>query len=192
MYEHILSVEKYIGREITKIKAEQSFDYLMFDKVKTRGKNAGKKGYGWPSIWCRWCTRELKQKPTKDYLKHVGEYKQYLGIAYDEPKRHERITEKDVHPLYNWGVTEAMALQYCYAHGFDWGGLYKIFRRVSCWCCPLQPLSELRKLYKTQPMLWKQLRDMDDKVEYKFSPNGKSIRDYENRFLLEECQGKLY
>ena len=35
--------------------------------------------------------------------------------------------------------------EYCYDHGFDWDGLYEIFRRVSCWCCPLQSLSELRK-----------------------------------------------
>lgn len=43
MYEHIDKVEKYIGRKITRLKAEKSFDYYMFEHEKTRGKNRGKK-----------------------------------------------------------------------------------------------------------------------------------------------------
>ena len=69
---------------------------------------------------------------------------EYIGIAADEPKR----VKHAYYPLVEWGMTEKDCLDYCYAHGFDWGGLYEIFHRVSCWCCPLQPLSELRKLYE--------------------------------------------
>lgn len=49
MYEHIKKVEDYIKRPITKIKAEKSFDYYMFEHIKTKGKNKGQKGYGWSS-----------------------------------------------------------------------------------------------------------------------------------------------
>ena len=50
MYKHIEKVEAYTGLEITRLKAPKSFDYYMFDHVKTRGKNKGKCGYGWPTM----------------------------------------------------------------------------------------------------------------------------------------------
>ena len=56
MYEHIRKVEKYIERPITILKSKYTFEYLMFDYVKTKGKNKGKKGYSWPDFRVRWCT----------------------------------------------------------------------------------------------------------------------------------------
>ena len=38
MYEHIRKVEKYIERPITILKSKYTFEYLMFDYVKTKGK----------------------------------------------------------------------------------------------------------------------------------------------------------
>ena len=96
-----------------------------------------------------------------------------------------------VHPLFDWGITEKQALQYCYDRGFDWGGLYEHFRRVSCWCCPLQRLSELRTLRKYYPELWQELIDMDSRVEYKFKPNY-SVEELERRFASEDLQQKLF
>ena len=126
MYDHIKKVDEYIGKHygkhITVLKAEQSFDYWMFDHVKTRGKNKGAKGYGWARPWIRWCTSRLKQKPIEKFLKDSGYYIHYIGIAADEPKRHVNVPDNTIHPLYEWGITEAQALSYCYAHGFTWGG----------------------------------------------------------------------
>ena len=65
MYEHIAKVEKYTGITVTRLKADKSFDYYMFDHVKTKGKHKGKKGYGWSNMLCRWCTAALKQAPQK-------------------------------------------------------------------------------------------------------------------------------
>ena len=41
MYEHLDKVEQYIGRKITRLKADKSFEYWMFEHNKTRGKNKG-------------------------------------------------------------------------------------------------------------------------------------------------------
>lgn len=194
MYEHIKKVEEYIGRKITFLEAEKPFDYYFSEHVKTRGKdkeNQNKKGYGWPRMWVRWCTRLLKQKLTRDYLKSQGEYIQYIGIAADEPKRHKNIPKNTVHPLFDWGITEEEALQYCYDRGFNWGGLYKQFRRVSCWCCPLQGIDELRNLRKFHPDLFKKLLDMDTKVTFKFRPDY-SVEQLEQRFNIEDQEGKIY
>lgn len=191
MYEHIDRVEQYIGRTITRLKPPHSFVYYFAEYEKTRGKNKGKRGYGWPRMWSRWCTRLFKIDLTAKYLRNIDDYKLYIGIARDEPKRHEKRPDNVIHPLYDWGITEYMALQYCYDHGFDWGGLYKQFKRVSCWCCPLQGINELRNLKKYYPELWKKLKEMDDMRTYKFSPRF-SVQDLEKRFALEDQQQSLF
>lgn len=193
MYKHIAKVERHIGRAITVLKAERSFDYFFAEHVKVKGKNIHRKGYGWARMWVRWCTRLLKQEPTNKYLREIGanNYISYIGIAADEPKRHKNIPKNTVHPLFDWGITEKQALQYCYDNGFDWGGLYEHFRRVSCWCCPLQRLSELRTLRKNYPELWQELLYMDSRVEYKFKPDY-SVEQLERRFALEEAQQNLF
>lgn len=122
MYDHIKQVEEYIGRKITTLKAPNSFDYYFSEHIKTKGKNQGKKGYGWATMGIRWCTTILKQNVTDRYLKTLSEpYTSYIGIAYDEPKRHERKPSNVVHPLYSWKITEKEALSYCYERGFTWG-----------------------------------------------------------------------
>ena len=158
MYDHLQRVEQYTGRKITRLKADKPFLYYFAEHVKEKGKGKCQCGYGWPRMWIRWCTRLMKQQPTAWYLKTAGDYIQYIGIAADEPKRHANITKNTVHPLYDWGITEKQALEYCYSKGFDWGGLYEKFRRVSCWCCPLQRISELGTLYHCYPELWQRLK----------------------------------
>lgn len=191
MYDHISKVEKYIGRSITRLKAEHDFDYYFSEWQKTKGKNKDQKGYGWPRMWVRWCTRILKQDVSRKYLAGLGTYTLYIGITADEPKRHINIPENTIHPLFDWGVTEAKALQYCYDKGFDWNGLYRYFKRVSCWCCPLQNMSSLRTLRKYYPQLWQNLKAMDAKAPYTFKPDY-SVNDLERRFTTEDAQLKLF
>lgn len=187
MYEHIDKVEKYIGRKITRLKAEKSFDYYMFEHEKTRGKNRGKKGYGWATMRCRWCTTILKNNVISKYLKKYEEegYVEYVGIAYDEQKR---IKDKK-YPLVDRKMTEKDCLQYCYDRGFDWGGLYEHFDRLSCWCCPLKNMKELKILYKYYPNMWEELKRMDKRsietANYNsFKPNY-TVEDLERKFKEE-------
>ena len=190
MYPHIEKVEQYIGMPITVIKAEKSFDYYMFEHIRTRGKMLGISGYGWPMSngASRWCTDRLKQKPISKYLgKYKNEgYVEYVGFAFDEPKRIKKtgIYHNKQYPLYDWRITEAMALKYCYDHGFDWDGLYTHFNRVSCWCCPFQGIGELRNLYYFYPDLWKELLEMDSKSCMQFKDRY-SVLDLDSRFKNE-------
>ena len=118
------------------------------------------------------------------YLKKLKEEYtviEYVGIAADETKR---IKDKN-YPLVEWGMTESDCLSYCYRRGFDWGGLYEIFSRVSCWCCPLQSLEELRKLYRNFPDLWRQLEEWDNSTWRTFLKNY-SVRELAARFDFED------
>lgn len=172
MYEHLERLEKYIGIPITRLKAAHSFEYYFFDYTPKRKNPALSqyKGMSWAGPRNRWCTGMLKTRVVDAYLKKLKKdytLVEYVGIAADETKR---IKDKK-YPLVEWGMTESDCLSYCYERGFDWGGLYEIFNRVSCWCCPLQSLDELRKLYHHFPNLWKQLEEWDNATWRKFIKN---------------------
>lgn len=183
MIEHIEKVKKYVkqnyNKEITILKSKNSFDYYMFEHVKIRGKNKGQKGYSWPSPKIRWCTSYLKTNIIREYLKKYKEKEiiEYIGIAYDEQMR---VKDK-CYPLINWKMTEDDCLKFCYERGFDWGGLYQIFKRVSCWCCPLQSINELKKLKRYFPELWKELKKMDENT----------YRDFRSDYSVEQLERKF-
>ena len=187
MYEHIQKVEKYIGRKIETVKID--FDYWFGEHVKTRGKMKGSKGYGWPDFRNRWCT-SLKREASsfliagKDYdpRKRGIAVIEYHGIAFDEPQRANKNHGRAIrYPLIEARMTEADALKFCYDRGFDWGGLYERRTRVSCYCCPLQRIGEVRDVWENNPELWAKMKDMDKKSFRKFRSNY-SLDELEERF----------
>lgn len=78
-----------------------------------------------------------------------------------------------------------MCLQYCYSHGYDWGGLYEHFSRVSCWCCPLQTINNLMSLYTYHPDLWQRLKELDQKSPNSFRLDY-TLEQMEIRFELDK------
>ena len=199
MYEHIAKLEKDIGMPVTRVRAEKSFEELMFyadvkrnpDSLAIKRYGPDIKGYGWAGPRMRWCTARLKDTPRERFLREIRkEYdvKEYVGIAADEGYRLERKRNSQaghVHPLVDWGMTEADCLKYCYERGYDWNGLYRQFKRVSCWCCPLQPLPELRQLYHNHPKLWEQLKTWD-KMTWRSFRADYSVEELEIRFDFED------
>ena len=199
MLDHIDRVEKYVGMEIIRVKPTEDFVYLLFDKkIKPRlEKNKGRLGYGWPSPMRRWCT-DRKVKGIDRYIKTVSDPLVSIGMAYDEFSRlHSKSAQAKKYqiryPLVEYQVTEHEALEYCYQKGFDWDGLYTKFKRVSCFCCPMQGLQELRNLRKYYPELWSQMLEWDaKKPEHNPGFRGyKTVHDLENRFEYEDRQEVL-
>lgn len=211
MYRHIEKVRRVVeaaGIKFTLIRDKHDFEWWLLDyplqkeEVLTKREAAGLpfKGKGWPNSRVRWCTGELKKKLTDRYLRPLAkqyEVIQYDGIAADEQYRLERQNQQEYgkrHPLVEWGWTEADAMAYCRGKGYDWEGLYDIFSRVSCWCCPLQPLDELRKLRQHFPEMWTRLQSIDGKVRAQFPHSslgefkaGQSIENLDRRFALEDA-----
>lgn len=139
------------------------FDYWFSDHLMFIGKNAGKRGYGWPRPHLRWCT---SKKIKSMYKFKTKDCKEYIGIAADEDRRITalwKVSPNIILPLVDWEITEADALEYCYSKGFHWEGHYDHFNRLSCWCCPLQGIKSLKILYNRHPDLWAQLVEMDKK-----------------------------
>lgn len=175
MEAHLVKLDDYLYRErglhITTLRHPQGFEWLMFEQPKVKQSSIDSRnrlgvplyGNGWPGMKVRWCTGQLKTHLINREVKRIkGEHNalHYIGIAADEAHR----CKKEVYPLVEWGITEAEALQICYDRGFDFGGLYEIYHRASCWCCPLQRIDELRKLRRHHPELWARLMDMDNRA----------------------------
>ena len=197
MYEHIKKVQEMIYPlkiEIVKI----DFDYWFGEHIKTRGKRKGDKGYGFPDFRNRWCTalkrqsfRKLLASTQYNSRKRGGvnsipnDIVEFHGIAFDEKERTSRNTGRNIkYPLVEWQITERQALDYCYSKGLDWGGLYEKMHRVSCWCCPLSRIGELRVLYNEFPELWEQLKEMDKKSFRRFR-NDYSVVELSEKFANE-------
>ena len=181
MYDHIQKVQAMIEPlkiEIVKI----DFDYWFGEHIKTKGKNKGKIGYGWPDFRNRWCTA-LKREAVKKLQKTIAEKSiQFHGIAFDEKKRTDNNEGRNIkYPLVDWKMTEKDCLEYCYSKGLDWGGLYEKFHRVSCWCCPLSRIGELKILYKEFPELWDELKEMDKK----------SFRRFRSDYSVDQLEDKF-
>ena len=206
MYEHLAKLDEHLFRErgihITTLRHPKGFEYLMFDEPKQKPRSLENRaklgippyGNGWPGIRVRWCTGQLKTHLiTKEVNRLKGELGaiHYVGIAADEAWR----CKDERYPLVEWGITEAQALQACYDRGFDFGGLYEIYHRASCWCCPFQRIDELRKLRKHHPELWEKLLELDRRALAQFGtgPLGQfkqnwSVKRLDTRFAEEDGQ----
>lgn len=196
MYEHIEKIKKVVedkNIKFTTLKSEKSFDYYMFEhQPKRKNKELiGLQGFSWAGVRARWCTGRLKKEVIDKYIRELKTQFtviQYIGLAADEQKRLNRennLNPTHIHPLAEWGWSEKDCLNYCYALGYNWGGLYDLFSRVSCWCCPLQSLEELRKLKKHFPELWEELKEMDSRTWRKFRADY-SVEELDKRFIFEE------
>ena len=194
MYAHIEQVEAYIKRPILRLKTDMPLNYWMLERpvIGRKGERKGvvtRIGYGWPSPMRRWCTRLKVQVLYKGAPKDSV---WYVGMAADEEHRTKKFSSEKhkgvrVYPLIEWGITEADALAYCYSKGFTWNGLYRHFRRVSCYCCPLQRIDELRTLRIEYPVLWEEMLQRDKAIPNNIGFRGyNTVHDLEARFKKEE------
>ncbi|MBU1568449.1 MAG: phosphoadenosine phosphosulfate reductase family protein [Proteobacteria bacterium] len=162
MYDHLDKLERYTGMKIERLQSPKKFDDLI-------------KKYRWPSAGRRWCTSE-KTAAAKRFIKTLDPdyvYLDTIGFAIGEENRtlkktvYERWT---FFPLIDyWRMTEPECLGFCKGHGFDWGGLYELMDRVSCFCCPLSKKSEVRAVKNHFPELWNRMVEMEksmDRSEY--------------------------
>lgn len=174
--EKVKIILKYRNIVYTELKPKVSFVYKMLEKPVQKRDKTTQCGYGICGGRCRWGTSD-KNLIINKYLKNKYEnnYREYIGIAYDEKKR--IIKERTIHkilPLVEWQMTEKDCLEYCYKNGFYWEEnnirLYDALKRVSCWCCANKNKKELDNMFYYLPHyylkiigLLKQIKKNNDK-----------------------------
>lgn len=193
MAEFIPKAEKILkdrwGVEVKHIKGD-TFEN-QFYRVYQKGKSVGL-NYGFPVLKGRWCTNTLKVQPIKKYINSIKEpITQYVGIAYDEPERYERLNhETHIAPLYDLKITEKEAMEICKQYDLL-SPIYQTSFRGGCWFCTCQTIKQTRHLYHQYPNLWNKLKEMEKDSRYTFRSDT-TIEQLENRFKTEDSQMTIY
>ena len=171
----------------------------IFLREPTRGKRYGTGMItGFPMALRCQINRSVKIEPIQNFLKTLGaqKYRQYVGIAIDEPKRLERANGKgQISLLEKYRYTEEMAYSLCEKYGLL-SPVYEYTSRGGCWFCPNARQKELRHLRDCHPELWQKLLDLED------MPNligniwntleKKSIHMIEEQFQQEDAQISIF
>lgn len=139
--------------------------------------------YGFPVTVGSWCNSRLKMKARGKGTER-GDVS-YVGIAYDERKRHKIINEKTVAPLVDFGIDEDLCGLHCEYEGIL-SPTYESSYRDGCWFCHKQGVKQLRHLRKNYPQLWKLLLKWDKDSPIPFKADGHTVHDYDRRFEQEE------
>lgn len=180
---------KRYGIRVEHISSGRTFEELFYRIPKRRSYNAEKQGTirGFPSLLCKWCSKELKV----EVMQKIGRNSvQYIGIAANETERHSQLTEMIRSPLTEHGVSEAKCMEICRNLGLI-APTYLQSKRSGCWFCPSQPLEQLRILRMQHPELWRILLKWDADSPIPFKRIGTknretTVADLDKRFLLED------
>lgn len=192
MAEWIPTAEKRL-KELFGITVDHAYSgvsfYEQFYKVYKRGSRTGEI-YGFPLTLTAWCNQILKVNAIQKYSNELPPHRtHFVGIAYDEPIRWERMKKKETEKrkyrslLVEQKLTEQDAFEICKKYDllspmYSVDGIY----RGGCWFCPKQCLADLYSLWKTYPDLWQRLCDMEPDSHNTFKPNGVTLESLAERF----------
>lgn len=171
--EHFCATDQN-GEKIT----YEKFFYSTFQKGIMKGQM-----YGFPHRLGAWCNSRLKMKARSKGCEK-GDVS-YVGIAYDEKKRHKILNEKAVAPLVDFCIDEDLCGLHCKYEGIL-SPSYNYSYRDGCWFCHNQALGELRNLRNKHPQLWELLLKWDKDSRTPFKADGHTVHDYDLRFQLED------
>ncbi len=180
----IPKIEKEFGYKVIVLRSH--LDFLSeFHRRITRGKHEGLIR-AFPIGWKCCINRDCKMLPIKAFYKTIKDnYKQYVGIAIDEPKRLETLHKdnRKISLLEKYGYTEQMAKELCERYGLL-SPIYKFTKRNGCWFCPNQRDCELDFLFKNHKELFLKL------VELQRTPN-KASEKWNRQFTINEIYQQL-
>jgi phosphoadenylyl-sulfate reductase (thioredoxin) len=126
------------------------------------------KARGWATHDNRWCCAPYKDEPALKFLSEKGIMAEITGTTRTESIYRRsltpfRISTKNpgfmrVNPIYDWNQWEVWA--YIRENELPYNPLYDMgYRRIGCWCCPLNGPTHYRRLRKTHPKLYDYLQN---------------------------------
>lgn len=177
-YDYLHKIEVYLNKEITYIKPEVSFEDML-NKTKMI-----------PTIFRRWCTIELKIKPSNKFLKHkiqdekIDKIKLYVGIRSDEKHRKGIVLKTNfekryIEPIYLFikdGITKSDVENILLNSGINYPDYYTWRKRNGCFFCPYQTIYDWICLYENHPdlfykaMEYEKIGDIGNNIKFRFNP----------------------
>lgn len=184
----VLPILKEHGITYTELQPSHAFKWRML-----HGSHGSEGARDWCGGPCRWGAADKLQALNS----HCGKNIVYVGLAHDEFDRipRERSSNKRL-PLVDWGISEGMALVYCYQHGYwyleNGVPLYSVLQHVSCWCCANKNITELRGYYNYLPDYWDRLLELQKQIARPMKGKGQSVFDLDARFKKENEDVQAY
>lgn len=139
--------------------------------------------YGFPMVLGNWCQSRLKIGASRGAVKR-GDV-QYIGIAFDEKKRKNQLSEAKVAPLVDFEIDEDLCGLHCQYEGIL-SPTYENSYRDGCWFCHNQGVEQLRLLRAKHPQLWELLLKWDNDSPVTFKADRHTVHDYDRRFEQED------
>lgn len=186
------------GYEVKILHSDKTYmDVFMAEPTKGKRKGTGLKT-GFPMMGRCAINKPCKVRPIKTFLKSIGEeFKQYIGIAIDEPERMERVAkaENQISLLAKYGYTEQMASNLCEKYDLL-SPIYGFSPRNGCWFCPNLRPGQLKYLRTNHPDLWEKLLALENEpnlIGNMWNILTKTrLHDWEERFYWEERQMNIF
>jgi phosphoadenosine phosphosulfate reductase len=122
---------------------------------------------GWATHENRWCCSFCKEEPTKKVLSRLNVLAEITGTVRTESIYRRSLTPLRpptknpfvirVNPIYDWNEWEVW--NYIKQNDLPVNPLYNLgYKRIGCWCCPINGLSHYLRLKRTHPQLFNYLR----------------------------------
>jgi phosphoadenosine phosphosulfate reductase len=118
---------------------------------------------GWATHENRWCCRPYKDEPAFVFLSQQGFKAEITGTTRTEsiyrrslspvkmPKKEPYLIR--VNPIYDWNEWEVW--RYIRENNLPYNPLYDVgYRRIGCWCCPINGPTHYKRLKRTHPKLY--------------------------------------
>ncbi len=178
-YDYLNKIEVFLNKKITYVKPSRSFEDILNETKMI------------PNIFKRWCTYELKIKPSNEFLKNkvskenIDKIKIYIGIRADEQYRtgvqlKSNFEKKYIEPVYPFidnGIGKQDIENILINFGINYPDYYKWRKRNGCFFCPYQSPYSWVMLYENHPKLfykameYEKIGDIGKHRVFSFHPN---------------------
>lgn len=176
-YNFILRAKKKLermGATVILVKGMTYYDYCM--KTITRGENKGKL-MGFPAPITGMCGFKNYSKEKALNNVSLGKYDyEDIGIAADEVKRQNQLTENKRSILVELGKSEAYALKLC-RHYNLLSPMYEEGTRDGCALCPNGDRKRRQEWFSENPEAFDIVKDMQRKIAKSFPKRAFGLRD---------------
>ena len=148
-----------MGVKVDVVRAKKDYKSFFVNAI-GRGKYKGQI-HGFPLGGMCVISRDCKILPIKKYYKQFSDKDivQYVGIAFDEPKRLARLKDYQISLLDKYRYTEAMALNKCKEYNLV-SPLYLSSHRGGCRFCMNSKITGYIHIRNNHPTLWNELREL--------------------------------
>lgn len=185
------------GYKFTTVRGQQSYMDWFNHRLTRSKKHPERIGLkcGFPMSGMCVINGKCKVAPLKKYKNQFKDKVEYIGIAADEPKRLERLTDDKISILAKEGYTETMAYDLCKQYGLL-SPIYDFTKRGGCWFCPNARFNQLYHLYHHHRDLFEKLKALENEpniIGYCWNTLTKtSIYDVEQDILAHDAQLSLF